>query len=278
MAEAPTLLDFLDHRQYLAAWFAWKKSVNPRFSHRLFARMTNQSSPSLLGQVIQGKRNLTAETTEAYVKALKLDREEAEYFRLLVKLDAARTVPERTALWTRIASTRRFQAARSLDAESYRYLTKWYFVAVRELSLCRGFRADPHWIAKRLRPRVTVRQAREAVELLQTLGMLQPDEAGDLVAAETTVTTPHEVADLAASAYHREMQTLSTAAMDRFEPEARHVSGLTVAVPAELVPQLKRELTQFQERVLELCDSADESDHVYQLCMQLFPLSTSASE
>jgi uncharacterized protein (TIGR02147 family) len=278
LAEAPDLLDHLDHRAYLADWFDWKKSQNPRFSHRLFARMTNQSSPSLLAQVIKGKRNLTAETTEAYVKALKFDREESEYFRLLVKLDAARTVPEKTALWTRIASTRRFQAARALDAESYRYLTKWYFVAVRELSLCRGFKADPSWIAKRLRPKVTVREAREAIELLTTLGLLRPDLSGDLVAAETTVTTPHEVADLAASAYHREMQRLSVAAMDRFEHEQRHVSGLTVAVPAELVPQLKREITQFQERILELCDSAAESDHVYQLCMQLFPLSMSTSE
>ena len=57
--ERPSVFASLDHRQYLADWFAWKKEANPRFSHRAFARMAGQKSPSLALSVIAGRRNLT---------------------------------------------------------------------------------------------------------------------------------------------------------------------------------------------------------------------------
>ena len=47
-----------------------------------------------------------------------------------------------------------------------------------------------------------------------------------------------------------------------------------MAVPSSLVARLKQEVTAFQERVLHLCDTApEERDRVYQLNLQLFPLS-----
>ena len=71
---APDIFGYLNYREYLRSWFSWKKTVNPRFSYRLFARLSGQRSPSLLLHVIEGKRNLTPALVASYQKALKLSQ------------------------------------------------------------------------------------------------------------------------------------------------------------------------------------------------------------
>ena len=127
----PDLYSYLYHRKWLADWFDWKKASNPRFSHRMFARLAGQRSPSLLLLVCQGKRNLTAASTEGFVKATGLNDEEARFFRLLVELDGAAATEDRNLVFERIAGTQRFQAARRLEGESFRYLSCWYLPAIR---------------------------------------------------------------------------------------------------------------------------------------------------
>ena len=117
--------DHLDYRAYLRAWFEAKKEHNPRFSHRLFARLAGQKSPSLLLHVMEGRRNLTARTTEAFVKALSLRAGEAQFFRLLVDLDQADSEEARNEAWDQISATRRFREARPIERGSVEYLSNW---------------------------------------------------------------------------------------------------------------------------------------------------------
>lgn len=271
--EQPRLVEHLDYREYLADWFAWKKHKNPRFSHRMFARISRQSNPSLLLQVQQGKRNLTAATTEAYIEALRLDSDDAELFRLLVRFDQATTPDERSECFERISAIRRFRGARKLEGEAFRYLSQWHYVAVRELSLCPGFQANPAWLAETVRPAITEEQAAEALALLAELEMIDVHDDGSVTAHERTVATAHEVQGLAAYNYHRAMLGLASTCLDRVEPSERHVGAVTIAVPGDLVPQLKHELAALQERLCDLADGADDPDRIYQITLQLFPLS-----
>lgn len=263
---------YLDYRKFLADWFREKKEVNPLFSHRAFARKAGQASPSLLLHVIEGKRNLTPVTQEAFVKALGLKAEEIDFFAALVNLEQAETQEERNRAWEQVRATRRFREARRLEGESVEYLSAWYYPAVRELALCQGFVADPDWIAATLRPRIRPAQAKKAIELLIALGMLKP-EGDRLVPSDASIATPHEVAALAAYNYHRGMIERAQDALEA-PPKERHYCALTVAVPESLLPRLKRELDAFQERLLDLCDgNTDPKQRVYQINLQLLPLS-----
>lgn len=274
--QRPDLFTYLDHRQFLKDWFAWRKAENPRFSHRLFARLAGQSSPSLLSEVTKGRRNLTPATTAAFCKAMSLSDEEAHFFELLVLLDRASSDEDRNEIWASMAATRRFHGARRIEGDSFRYLSNWYIPAVRELATCPGFRADPQWISKALRPTITLTQARQALDVLQSLGMLQVSDDGSVRVVDATLVTPHEVVGLAVHNYHRSMLSRAGEAIERFRPEQRHLGGVTVAVPDDMLPKLKTTLAEFQERVLDLCDgAAGQRSRVYQVGLQLFPLSAS---
>lgn len=274
MSEAPDLFHTLDHRAHLAAWFAWKKEVNPRFSHRVFARMAGVRSPSLILLVMQGKRNLTAQTLAGVARAMALDPEEQEYFAALVELDAAESPEDKSRVFTRLSAMRRFQAARRIEGEGFRYLSVWYLPAIRELAACAEFHADPRWIAGRLRPSITEAEAADGLALLERMGLLVPDAEGRLRPADVSLVTPHEVAGLAVHNYHRGMLARAAESITAFPPPERHLGAVTVAVPRRMLPVLKKELAAFQERVLDLSESAqDDAEVVIQVNLQLFPLS-----
>jgi uncharacterized protein (TIGR02147 family) len=270
----PSVYDHLDFRAYLGAWFAARKAANPRYSYRLFARKAGDVSPSLLHHVIHGERNLTPATTDAFVEALGLRAGEAAFFRLLVTLGQSKDPDERNAAWEQLAATRRFREARQIDGHAFAYLSNWILPAVRELATRADFRPDPGWIAEALRPRVTPREAQDALDRLVALGMLVDDGAGGLSPADVSVTTPAEVTGLAVHNYHRGMLTLASEAITRFEPPERHLIAITVSVPVSLVPRLKAEANAFLERMMHLCDGAEaDPDQVMQMNLQLFPLS-----
>jgi len=274
----PDLYSYLSYRDYLRDWYAAQKVADRRFSYRLFARRAGVKSPSLLSEVTAGRRSLTANTARGFITALRLEREEASFFLALVQFEQASDAAEKNDAWERIAASRRFRTARPVDEGLVRYLSNWYYPATRELALRPDFRDDPDWIARQLRPAVTRAQARDALETLLALGMLVRD-GGRVVPAEVSVATPHEIAGLAAHNYHQGMLQRAAEALTSTPAEERHYCAVTVAIPRSLIPQLKGELDALQERLLHLCDQqADSAEQVYQINLQLLPLSRAREE
>jgi uncharacterized protein (TIGR02147 family) len=273
-SDPPNLYATLNYRGYLADWFDWKKSVHPRFSHRLFARLAGQKSPSLLKAVVDGRRNLTPTTLPGFAAALQLDGDARAFFEDLVQLDQAEADDDRNAAWARISATRRFRAARRIEGEAFRFFSHWAYVAIYELVKRADFREDPRWIARTLRPRVKASEARQALAELRSLGLLVEGADGRLQQADASVVTPTEVRGLAVHNYHRGMSGLAHDAVSAFRPHERHLLGVTVTIPESALPDLKRELNAMQARLLDLCDSADgPAERVMQINLQLFPLS-----
>ena len=245
----------------------------PTVSHRAFVRRTGQKSPSLLKDVIEARRNLTPKLIDAFAKALSLDSGEAKFFRALVQLDQGSSPSEKNEAWARISASRRFALARQLDGEGFQYLTCWYYPAIRELARCPGFQADPSWIAKTLRPKISKREAAKALDVLFSLGLIVRCE-GVVRATESSVVTAHEVTRLAVRNYHTGMLDRAKESIDAFRGPSRHFCSVTAAIPTSLIPLLKEELQQMQERLLDLCDGVVvDNNQVVQINLHFFPLS-----
>ncbi len=271
---APDLYAYLDYRRYLLDWFEAKKAGNPRFSHRLFARKAGHKNPSLLLLVGQGKRNLSPTNVTGFARALGLTGDDARFFAQLVQLGQAPDAAAQNEAWEQIAASRRFREARALSGQGFEVISRWYHSALHELARRDDFEADPAWVARTLRPRVTLSQAASALDLLFSLGMLVQNEHGQVEPRDVSLATPHEVAGLAARNYHDGMLGLARESIASSARDERHLCAVTVCIPRALVPTLKRELDAFQERLLHLCDSADgDREQVYQAHLALFPLS-----
>jgi uncharacterized protein (TIGR02147 family) len=271
---AVSVYDFLDHRAYLSAYYTEAKRTRPSFSFRLFSKLAGLRSPNFLKLVIDGERNLGADSVGRFAEALGLEGADAEFFADLVAFGQAQTLAEKNRAFERIAASRRFRAARRIDGELFAYLSHWYNPVIRELAARDDFQEEPRWIAAQLRPRVSATEAAEAMKLLLSLGLLVRDQkTGRVVRGEPTLTTEHEVRSLGAAAFHRQMLEQAAQSIDTVPRELRDLAALTVCVSGETATLVKQRIHQFREALTELCDADTKGSTVYQLNVQWFPLS-----
>ena len=274
-----SVYDFLDHRAYLAAYYQAAKRTRPSFSFRLFSKLAGLRSPNFLKLVIDGERNLGADSVARFGKALGLEGADGEFFADLVAFGQAQTLAEKNRAFERIAASRRFRAARRIDGELFAYLSHWYNPVIRELAAREDFLEEPRWIAAQLRPKISPTEAAEAMKLLLSLGLLVRDESsGRVLRGEPTLTTEHEVRSLGAAAFHRQMLERAAQSIETVPRELRDLAALTVCVSADTAAQVKQRIHQFREALTELCDADTQGNTVYQLNVQWFPLSLAPTE
>lgn len=274
----PTVYRYLDYRSFLRDWFAERQARDPSFSKRAFARRAGRTSPGFLTEVIDGGRQLTPSTVAGVAAALELSRQEREFFEALVDLDQARDTQARNHAWERISAVRAFQDARQIEGAAFQYLSSWWFPVVRELAHRSDFVADPAWIARHVRPHVTEKQARKALECLLALGLLV-ERDGRTVPTDTAVATAQEVAGLAVHNYHRGMLERAIDSMESVPASERHLLAMTVSVPASMIQELKSELNAFQQRIVDRLSRVDgPAEQVLQIHLVMFPLSDRAGQ
>jgi len=78
------VFEYTDYRRYLHDFYHYKKRTNPYYSYRLFSMKAGFKAPNLLKLVMDGQRNLTRESVDKFVHALRLTNGEAAYFTSLV--------------------------------------------------------------------------------------------------------------------------------------------------------------------------------------------------
>ena len=272
VAERVNVFSFVDYRDYLRAFYRTQKERTARFSHRAFSRRAGLRSANYLHLVMNGKRELSSEMAPNFARACSLAREESDYFCELVAFGRAGTVEERNRCYARLARFRGFRAAHKLDAAQAAYHSTWYVPAIRELAARRDFEEDPKWIAAQLLPPISREQAKEALVLLENLGLLVRGKGGRLEQAQPVVTTGsgplgHHIVN-----YHHTMLERAMRALDELPREERDISTLTLCVAESAVEDLKERVRAFRRELLALAELESSPERVMQVNFQIFPL------
>ena len=134
----PSVLEYLDYRQFLRDAFGYRKEQSRAFSHRYFAEKARFSSPNFLQLVMTGKRNLTHKSAGQVAEAFEMGKREQEYFESLVFMNQAETQDERNRYFLRLASVRGARSARRIEKAQYDYFSHWYYPVIREVATWRG--------------------------------------------------------------------------------------------------------------------------------------------
>ena len=90
---------------------------------------------------------------------------------------------------------------------------------------------------------------------------------------EKSVTAgPMEVAPLAIRGMHRQMGEFALDAIEGVPQTERHFSGLTLGVTRKAYEEIVQEIAEFRKRVIAIATREDDTDEVYRLNMQFFPM------
>lgn len=260
-----------NYRVFLADFYAAKKPQG--FSYRAFSAAAGLGAPNYLQLVIAGKRNLSREMASRFAQTCGLGREASRYFLALVAFNQATTAEERNSNYAALASFTRYRRAHQLALAEAAYHSTWYLPAVRELASSPHFRHDLEWIASALRPAISKDEAKHAVETLLQLGLLHIDESGQLRQRKSIVSTGSPPGGLHLRNYHAEMMRRATAAMETFAASERDITSLTMCISPDAFERIKGRLADMRREIIDLCETDVGSRQVFQLNLQLFPLS-----
>lgn len=264
---------YLDYRSYLRDEFDERKRTRPGFSHRAFARMAGFKSSNYAMLVIQGKRNLSGDGIMRIARALKLRKSEAEFFENLVRFNQAASDIERNFHYARMSSNRRYAKAKPLEKGQFEYYSKWYIPVIREMVMLRDFKEDAAWIAARVQPPITPREAEAALALLIELGLIVRDGEGRLRQRDAHIASGDEVHQLSMTNFQREMIERAAASIEGTDARMREIGSVTFAVSQDMLVEAKRMIREFRSRLSGFLAGAAEADAVYQFNIQLFNVS-----
>ena len=273
MAQALPKIFLYDHfRTYLKDYYQAMKSQTPFFSYRYFSKMAGFRSPNFLKLVTEGERNLSSDSLEKFVKALKLKPAEGRFFRLLVLHDQATTTEEKDHHARQILKTKARHQLKPLAKEQYDYYSDWFTIPLREMVARDDFQDDPQWIAQQFVFPVSEKQIQKAFKNLQKLGLIQKDQNGRWRQTDQSVTTGDEVVSSAVLNYHKEMLRLAGEALDKVPSKQRDISSITMGVNAQTMQKIKRMIQDFRKQVMAVVLQDDHIEDVIQLNFQLVPL------
>ena len=209
-----------------------------------------------------------------FAHALHLDRNSGRFFCTLVALNQARRTEDRAKHYEALASIQQYREIKQLEPHQFNYYALWYCIPIRELAARHDFREDPDWIAGQLRPAITPKQAVDALDTLQALGLLRRDADGRLVQAEALISTGPELRTIALRRFHQQMLAQAARALDEVCLDEREVGGVTVRLTARQVHRLKQRLFEIRKEILQIEDEelSDGPQAVYHFAVQLFPV------
>ena len=266
-----SIYEYLDYRDFLHDHYKEQKEKNPIFSFRYVAGKTGLDA-SFYVKLINKQRHINDNRIKPLCVFCKLRQRESDYFKTLVNFNKAKRKEQEEYYFEKLVTLKK-SAAKKIDRYAYRYFTEWYNVPLRELLNIYDFDgSDYKGLALMLSPPIKESEARRAVRTLLELGMIAPDKNGFYRPADAAISTGKGWKSEIVRSFQKSMIRLSESALDRIDPELRDISTLTVSTSPACLQKMRERLSQVRKELIEMITS-DEASAVYQINMQIFPLS-----
>jgi uncharacterized protein (TIGR02147 family) len=271
------VLTYTGYRQYIADYYADKKAKSA-FTWQEFARAAGFSSPVYLKYVSEGKFNLSEAAVERVASAMHLVDIEREYFREMVRFDHAKTDKAKKESFQKLMAMAESRKAKIIEADAFRYFDSWKNPVLRELAPSMPG-AKPLALAKACRPKVSAAEVSESLNFLVKANLLQKDEEGNYKQTDKVVTTgPMEVTPVVVRGLHRQMCEIALEAIEGVPQDERHFSGVTLGITQNAYDEIVAEINAFRKKIIEIATRETETDEVYRLNIQFFPMTNKSSK
>ncbi len=272
---SPDLFAYLDYRAYLRDVYQARKSRDAFFSYRFMASRTGVDA-GWIAKVLSGQEHLSQRSIEPFAKLCAMGKREEEFFVALVALAKARNTTERVEAFEK-AMALKSPARATLGERQLAYYGRWWHAAVRSLLHLLGRKATAERIADLLRPKVSVVQVRESIALLEDVGLVRKGRSGWAL-LDAFVASPPEGAKAVIRGYQAEAMDLAKAALETHPPANRDVSSLTLTFRHEDLPLVRERVAALRDSLIQLSTETAHPDGVFQVNLQVFPVSANIGD
>ena len=247
-------------REILQSKYEQIRSRNAGFSMRGYASRLGMSSGAL-SEIMQGKRTVSAKKIRGLLETKIFEPQE-------------RSELARAAGFVLAGESGKSPRYARLSAEEFQVIADWWHYAILNLIGTRGFRSDPKWIAARLG--LDLRVVEDALFRLKELRLIRVED-DRLRRTEARLTTSDDRIDLALQRGNLGLIKLAGRRLKTIPIDRRDVTSFVMAVNPARLPEAKTAIRRFQDDLSALLEG-DDATEVYQLGIQLYPLTKSVEK
>lgn len=265
------IFEYSNYRQFLKEAFeGWIKSEG--LSWRRANAGCGFKAPNTLQLILSGHRNLAANGAKKIAKALKMNDEQRDYFLNLIELNQSTDVQKRELLIEKLKFLNHKKVTGKLSEANYGLYEHWSNVVVRECLGCHKGKIDIQTLHKKLLPAISEERLEKCLQVLIELGFVRL-EKGVYHLRESTLRTGDLFRHILLIQFHMQMLDFAKESISRFAGGERELGAITLALSNEGFEKVKAILKEFKEKALEISEADHGRDRVYQIGLQLFPLS-----
>ena len=265
------IVEYTDYRKYIQDYYDERKRCSA-FTWRDFARAAGFSSAVFLKYVCEGKKNLSLGAAGSVANAMGLAGFENTYFVLMVSYAHAKGDAAKRAAFEERCALARAHRVHVLGNEEFDYFKSWKNPVLREIAPHMPG-AKPLDMAHACKQKISATEVSETLDFLVRAGLLKRDKDGNYHQTEKSVSMgPVDAVPVAARDMQRQMGEFAIQSLDLPLSE-RDMSGLTLGLTRRAYERIKKELADCRRRIVAIATEDDETEQVYRLNLQLFPMS-----
>jgi uncharacterized protein (TIGR02147 family) len=266
----PNVFEYEDVGLFLNDWLKYLKA-SKKISLRQLTREA-EISVGYLSMVLNGKRRLTEKALQKILIHLKLSPQEKRFLELLHTVEDSESAPIRVDALSEMAKLSAYKKANQKEFDTYKYLTKWYYVAIREMVLLPDFKDDPVWIQERLRGRIGLYEVIEALAFLKDRGLITSDANGKITLSEIDLQCKAGIYKISLGEFHRQVLDMAHKSIHEVAREKRYILGRTVAISNLEFQQAKEIFDEALKKIEALGQEEKSSKEVYHFELAAFPM------
>ncbi len=266
------LTSYSDYREYLEDLYALAKEKFDKYSYLRFAEDLGLGSSNIAFTIIKGTRKLMFKHVNDVSDALAFDSGERKFFASLVRLQNSNSIGERLHDYDALLNVAGHKQKEEASKDALSFFSAWHHVLVFEALELFPNGASPQQLAKSFRVALSTTEARESLELLTHMKLVE-NRDGLYFKVQKSLRTGAKVPGYGVVRFHLKMIELARECLGpEFSSDERNVSSVTLAVSDEGAEKIQQTLNEFRKKVFEIADADQKARKLLQVNFQLFPL------
>jgi uncharacterized protein (TIGR02147 family) len=272
----PSVFEYTNFRKFLNDYQQARRDVDKNFTASEICRKIGlPNTRSYFRDVVNGK-TVTPYYLEQFIRALGLNHEEAQFFRVLVQLNQADSDDQRELLFEQLIMLNRTPKA-IIDRNAFLFYSSIHHSAIRALLDIDDFRDNYAGLANRVKPPLSPKKVRESIRLMKKLGIIKRDERGFWKPADKAIATEPYLKDEMIKRYQLKCIEMAKNALMKSDngrsADLQNVSTNMISLSPQAYKRIETRMQKFKAEVRSIVHKDDKpAEWVYLLNLQLFPV------
>ena len=235
------------------------RTRNPSFSNRAYAKRLNLSSGAL-SEILSGHRKVSPKLAERLCTQLAIDPQE--------RAELLSQFPKKRAYGVKAQLTSTYL---QLSSDQFQSIADGLHFSLMSLMNTADFKSSTAWMSQRLN--VSEKQIKQALARLERMELIELSPEGEWSRTSVRYRTSDDIANASVKQSHAQSLEKAQLALQHVPVTERDFTSITMAIDTKQLARAKEIIRRCQDELSDLLESG-QRDAVYQLCVQLFPLTS----